>query len=478
VQRAEEAAREWRAVSAERTRSDVAPPADGALRLYRFERGDEPHRSALFSSARAIAESYARPGEGGRLVYVDVPAGRIGELTRAHSQPDHLYVVLRGIGAAAKPVDSASEAAILPFRARVEAAIASTERSTQTQEKSLMRTVETMTEARAGIAEVLAKIQAVLPEDRLPEFTVDSKKLLDLADTAIAAQAKLDSQKADVQGDRYVKPEPAKDLADIITHQRKGDEIHYSRHDATGAYQTVAFIDSGKEIDVRDWNNTASINAALALAAQKWDTLSVNGGDEYKEKAAQLAAEHGYKIANPELQDRIAELRRDRGEPAAARESEAPKHADDRSPSSQVHEAKPDDAKAEAGPVRTPVEREIALGVVRERIEGEADRESRQAARAEATHERNPVEGSAQTPFRSQEQAEAAGELRRALENDPYLPAPADPRQSEEMAKLSDQQRRLLTEEEEQRRRDTETADRLNREYEQSRRGESEGESE
>ena len=240
----------------------------------------------------------------------------------------------------------------------------------------------------------------------------------------------------------------------------------------------MAFIDRGKEIDVRDWSNSASINAALALAAQKWDTLTINGSEEYKDKAAQLAAEHGYRIANPELQDRIAELRRDRGEPAAERESEAPKHADDPSPSSQVHEAKPDDAKAEAGPVRTPAEREIALGVVRERIEGEADRESRQAARAEATHERNPAEGSAQTPFRSQEQAEAAGELRRALENDPYLPAPADPRQSEEMAKLSDQQRRLLTEEEEQRRRDTETADRLNREYEQSRRRESEGKSE
>jgi hypothetical protein len=478
VQRAEEAAREWRTVSTERGRSDLPPPDDGALRLYRFERGDEPHRGTLFSSDRSAAEAYAKLGEGGRLVYVDVPAEHIRELTRAHSQPDHLYVVPRAIGTTAQPVDLASEAAILPFRARVEAAIASTERSTQTQEKSLMRTVETMTEARAGIAEVLAKIQAVLPEDRLPEFTADSKKLLDLADTAIAGQAKLDSQKADVQGDRYVKPEPAKDLPDIITHQRKGDEIHYSRHDATGAYQTVAFIGRGKEIDVRDWNNTASINAALVLAAQKWDTLSVNGSDEYKEKTAQLAAEHGYNIANPELQDRIAELRGDHGEPAAARESEAPKHADDRSPSSQVHEAKPDDAKAEAGPVRTPAEREIALGVVRERIEGEADRESRQAARAEAAHERNPAEGSAQTPFRSQEQAETAGELRRALENDPYLPAPADPRQSEEMAKLSDQQRRLLTEEEEQRRRDTETADRLNREYEQSRRKESEGESE
>ena len=44
VQRAEEAAREWRTVSTERGRSDLPPPADGALRLYRFERGDEPHR--------------------------------------------------------------------------------------------------------------------------------------------------------------------------------------------------------------------------------------------------------------------------------------------------------------------------------------------------------------------------------------------------------------------------------------------------
>jgi hypothetical protein len=64
------------------------------------------------------------------------------------------------------------------------------------------------------------------------------------------------------------------------------------------------------------------------------------------------------------------------------------------------------------------------------------------------------------------------------MENDPYLPAPGDPRQSEEMAKLGDQQRRLLTEEEEQRRRDIENAERVNREYEQSRRRESEGESE
>jgi Large polyvalent protein-associated domain 7/Relaxase/Mobilisation nuclease domain len=474
VQRAEEAAREWRAVSAERARSDLPPPADGALRLYRFERGDEPHRGALFSSDRSVAEAYARPGEGGRLVYVDVPADRVGELTRARSEPDHLFAVPRAIAATAKPAET--DAAVLPFRARVEAAIGNPERSTPPSEMKPMRTVETMTEARAGMAEVLAKIEAILPEDRLPEFSDDSRKLLEAADRAIAAQARLDSQKADVQGDRYVKPEPAKDLADIITHQRRGDEIHYSRHDGTGAYQTIAFVDRGKEIDVRDWNNSASINAALTLASQKWETLTINGSDEYKERAAQLAAEHGYKIANPELQERISELRRMRTE--AASEREAPRPADDRSPLGESRAAKTDEAGSPSGPARTPAEREITLGVVRERIEGEADRENRQAGRAEHAHERNPAEGSAATPYRSQEQAEAARELRRAMENDPYLPAPTDPRQSEEMAKLSDQQRRLLDEQEEQRRRDVENAERVNREYEQSRRRESEGESE
>ena len=197
-----------------------------------------------------------------------------------------------------------------------------------------MRNVETMTEARAGIAEVLAKIQAVLPEDRLPEFTADSKKLLDLADTAIAAQAKLDSQKADVQGDRYVKPEPAKDLADIITHQRKGDEIHYSRHDATGAYQTVAFIDRGKEIDVRDWNNTPASTPPSRLRRRSGTRCRSTGATNTRKRQRNSRPSMGTDIANPELQDRIAELRRDRGEPAAERESEAPKHADDRSPSS------------------------------------------------------------------------------------------------------------------------------------------------
>ena len=62
------------------------------------------------------------------------------------------------------------------------------------------------------------------------------------------------------------------------------------------------------------------------------------------------------------------------------------------------------------------------------------------------------------------------------MENDAHRPLPADVRQSEEMANLTAQQRRLLEQEAEQRRIDIENADRANREYEQRRHTESEGE--
>ena len=59
-----------------------------------------------------------------------------------------------------------------------------------------------------------------------------------------------------------------------------------------------------------------------------------------------------------------------------------------------------------------------------------------------------------------------------------HRPLPADARQSQEMANLTAQQRRLLEQEAQQRRIDIENADRANREYEQRRHTESEGESE
>jgi DNA repair exonuclease SbcCD nuclease subunit len=68
-------------------------------------------------------------------------------------------------------------------------------------------------------------------------------------------------------------------------------------------------VDKGKSIDIHDWRNRDSTLAALQLSAQKWGSFTVTGNDEYKAMCAKLAAEHGFKITNPELQERIQQER-------------------------------------------------------------------------------------------------------------------------------------------------------------------------
>ncbi|MGD0940844.1 MAG: TraI/MobA(P) family conjugative relaxase [Terracidiphilus sp.] len=79
-------------------------------------------------------------------------------------------------------------------------------------------------------------------------------------------------------------------------------EIHYSsRIDPS----RVSFTDRGKRIDVWQAQDEAAVLAALQLGAQKWGTLTITGPDEFKQLCAQLAAQHGFKINNPELRPEI-----------------------------------------------------------------------------------------------------------------------------------------------------------------------------
>jgi len=86
-----------------------------------------------------------------------------------------------------------------------------------------------------------------------------------------------------------------------------GNEVHYRRKADVeqGTLGVVAFVDKGKSIDIYDWRNRDTTLAALQLSAQKWGSFSVYGNDDYKALCAKLAAEHGFNIANPELQDSI-----------------------------------------------------------------------------------------------------------------------------------------------------------------------------
>ena len=62
-------------------------------------------------------------------------------------------------------------------------------------------------------------------------------------------------------------------------------------------------------MNVFDWRSEASTLAALQLSAEKWGEFVITGNDEFKELCVRLAAEHGFRIVNRELQDRIAEER-------------------------------------------------------------------------------------------------------------------------------------------------------------------------
>ncbi len=120
--------------------------------------------------------------------------------------------------------------------------------------------------------------------------------------------------------------EPARprDIRAFMAAVRDG-QVHYRRAD--GSRTEAAFVDLGKHIAIADGRDRDSVLAALQLAAQKWGSFSVSGQADYKALCTTLAAEHGFKIANPELQGRIQEARRNREERTPEREIGAPRRS-------------------------------------------------------------------------------------------------------------------------------------------------------
>ena len=299
-----------------------------------------------------------------------------------------------------------------------------------------MRTVETMTTAREDIVGTLTRISDLLPEGaEKAAFEIERRRLVELSQEIIASQAKLEALPVKLEGDRYVEPKPTETKNALITHEKKGDEIHYSRHDAaTGALQTLAFVDQGKQLDVKDWKNPDTVLAALQVASTKWETITVNGNDAYKETAARLAAEHGFKITNPEMQDRIQQLR-----------------AEAESKKSLLAEGAPEVEKTQARPApaitTTPAERSLHLASIRERVDLEAERETTQAGAAAKAHETSKAESDAATPERAPREAAAAREAARTVDSDKSTPMQPNPAQSEEMQQLRHAQQRVLTQE-------------------------------
>ncbi len=110
-----------------------------------------------------------------------------------------------------------------------------------------------------------------------------------------------------IQGDTNEPPTP-RDIR-AYTARIQGRQVHYFRKEeetqATGQSGIASFVDKGREIDIHDWRNRDCVLSALQLSAQKWGSFRINGNPEYKALCVELAAEHGFKINNPELQTGI-----------------------------------------------------------------------------------------------------------------------------------------------------------------------------
>ena len=96
-----------------------------------------------------------------------------------------------------------------------------------------------------------------------------------------------------------------------FTAEIHADQVHYTKAERAAGGGGVSFVDKGQQIDIYDWRDPESLTAALQLSAQKWPQgFVVTGGDEYKDAVVRLAAEQGFRVTNPELQERIHQERR------------------------------------------------------------------------------------------------------------------------------------------------------------------------
>ena len=106
---------------------------------------------------------------------------------------------------------------------------------------------------------------------------------------------------ATIEGPKFEPPAP-RDIR-AFSAVVDGSRVHYH---STGSRGGPAFTDRGRTIDIYDTGRRESVLAALQLSAQKWGTITVRGNEQFRRTCVELAAEHGFKIANPDLQQAIA----------------------------------------------------------------------------------------------------------------------------------------------------------------------------
>lgn len=115
-----------------------------------------------------------------------------------------------------------------------------------------------------------------------------------------------EENQGEVEGSPHVPPKHL-DIRDfkyeILEHG-----VRFRRSSGTGS-----FTDFGKKISITDWQDPHTTLAALQLASEKWESFTIYGPPEYMNACAKLAAIHGFKIDNPEVQEMVRAIRISQG---------------------------------------------------------------------------------------------------------------------------------------------------------------------
>jgi hypothetical protein len=109
-----------------------------------------------------------------------------------------------------------------------------------------------------------------------------------------------DRRPATIEGPTIEKPTP-RDIR-AFTAIVAGWNVQYHR----AGERAPVFTDRGKTVDIHDTRSRDNVLAALQLSAQKWGAMSVTGNEQFLRTCVELAAERGFKIVNPDLQEAIA----------------------------------------------------------------------------------------------------------------------------------------------------------------------------
>jgi hypothetical protein len=105
---------------------------------------------------------------------------------------------------------------------------------------------------------------------------------------------------ATIEGPTFERPRP-RDIR-AFTAIVVGRNVRYHQE----GDRVPAFTDRGNAVDIHDTHRRENVLAALQLSAQKWGTMVVTGNEHFLRTCVELAAECGFKIVNPDLQEAIA----------------------------------------------------------------------------------------------------------------------------------------------------------------------------